>query len=107
MNNVPLDIVIPIYNEGKKIVKIIRSHKNVKTKHRILLCYDDETDDVFEFKDEFSKIFLDVKLIKNPEKDPRSAIKEGISFGGSESVIVYPADDFINYNIIDSMYINI
>ena len=71
MNNVPLDIVIPIYNEGKKIVKLLDLiKKNVKTKHRILLCYDDETDDVFEFKDEFSKIFLDVKLIKNQKKVP-------------------------------------
>lgn len=105
MNNFPLDIVVPIYNEGEKIVKLLDLiKKNVKTKHRILLCYDDETDDVFQFKDEFSNIFLDVKLIKNPKKGPCSAIKEGISFGGSESVIVYPADDFINYNIIDSMY---
>ena len=58
MNNFPLDIVVPIYNEGEKIVKLLDLiKKNVKTKHRILLCYDDETDDVFQFKDSFQIYF--------------------------------------------------
>ena len=49
-------------------------------------------------------IFLKLKMIiiirnrcafiKNPSKGPLSAIKEGVKQGNSNSIIVYPADDF-------------
>ena len=41
-------------------------------------------------------------FIKNPKRGPCSAIKEGLYFGNSNCVIVYPADDFINFNIFFS-----
>ena len=43
-------------------------------------------------------------MVKNPLTGPSSAIKEGLYFGKSDCTIVYPADDFINFNIIDEMY---
>ena len=105
MNNFPLDIVIPIYNEGEKIIKLINLiEKNVRTNHRILLCYDNKTDDIFKFESKLSKFDSEIKLVQNPEQGPCSAIKAGLNYGESESVIVYPADDFINFNIIDKMY---
>ena len=104
MNNVPLDIVIPIYNEGKKIVKLLDLIKKMLKPSTEFYFVMTMKQTMYSNSKTSFKIFLDVKLIKNPEKGPCSAIKEGISFGGSESVIVYPADDFINYNIIDSMY---
>ena len=105
MNNYPVDIVIPIYNEGEKIIELINLiEKNVKINHRILLCYDDKTDNIFQFKNRLSNFESEIKLVQNPEQGPCSAVKAGLYYGESESVIVYPADDFINYNIIDTIY---
>ena len=105
MNNIPIDLVIPIYNEGEKIIKLFKEFNlNVKTKYRILLCYDNDDDNVFQQKDKFKNFNFDIKLLKNPGTGPCSAVIEGLNYGGSECAIVYPADDFINFNIIDQMY---
>ena len=47
---------------------------------------------------------FEIYFIKNPSRGPCSAIKEGFKSGNSDCVIVYPADDFINFNILDQMY---
>ena len=40
----------------------------------------------------------------SPLAGPCEAIKHGLSFGNSDCVIVFPADDLLNINIIDQMY---
>ena len=105
MSNIPLDIVIPIYNEGRKIIELFECfNKNIKTDFRVLLCYDDNTDNIFHFQNEFNNFKFNIKLVKNPKKGPCSAVKEGLNLGGSNCVIVYPADDLLNYDLIDHMY---
>ena len=52
------------------------------------------------------KFKFDIILVKNPLSGPCEAIKEGLYFGNSDCVIVYPADDFLNYNIINEMYLS-
>ena len=105
MKKVPLEIVIPIYNEGHGVIRLFEYfQKFIKTEFRVLLCYDLDNDDIFNFKNEFEKFKFDIILVKNPSSGPCSAIKEGLYYGNSDCVIVYPADDFLNYNIIDKMY---
>ena len=105
MNKIPLEIVIPIYNEGKNILELFKEfEKNVKTPFQVLLCYDNENDDIFNFKHKLSNFNFKIKLVKNPLTGPLAAIKQGLKYGESNCVIVYPADDFINFNIIDKMY---
>lgn len=105
MNKIKLDLVVPIYNEGKKIIDLLNKfQENVKISFRVLLCYDEKTDNIFEYEDQLKKFNFTIQLVKNPKKGPCSAIKEGLYCGQSECVIVYPADDFINYNIIESMF---
>ena len=105
MTKVPLEIVVPIFNEGSNIIKLLEKFQNnVKTKFKVLLCYDEEDDDVFQFSENFKKFNFDIILVKNPSKGPCEAIKKGLYFGNSDCVIVYPADDFLNFNIIDKMY---
>ena len=105
MQSPPLEIVIPIYNEGQNIIKLFDLFaKLVKTKFRILLCYDNEDDDIFKFKNKFKEYYFDIILVKNPDAGPCAAIKQGLYFGNSDCVIVYPADDFLNVSIIDKMY---
>ena len=107
MKKVPLEIVIPIYNEGRGVLKLFELFETfVETEFRILLCYDLEDDNVFSFEHEFKKFKFDIILVKNPLSGPCEAIKEGLYFGNSDCVIVYPADDFLNYNIINEMYLS-
>ena len=41
MKKIELDIVIPVYNEGERILKLINYLKNkLRMKYRIIICYD-------------------------------------------------------------------
>ena len=63
MNNLPLDLVIPIFNEGKKILDLLQNfQQNIKTPFRVLLCYDSEDDDVFKFKEKFNSFNFKIIL---------------------------------------------
>ena len=105
MKKIPLEIVVPIYNEGKKIIQLLDLFKlNVKNEFRVLLCYDLETDDVHQIKDQFKKYNFEIVLVKNDEIGPCAAVKKGLTFGNSDCIIVYPADDFLNYKILNDMY---
>jgi len=105
MNKIPLEIIIPVFNEGDKVLKLMELfQKNIKNNFRVLFCYDLEDDNIFKYMDKFKEFNFDIQLIKNPSKGPCLAIKEGFKSGNSDCVIVYPADDFINFNLLDKMY---
>jgi len=105
MKKVDYEIVIPIYNEGINVFKVLRLfNKFIKYKIRVLLCYDLDSDDIFEFKKLLNKFKFEVLLVKNPKKGPCYAIKKGLGFGNAKCAIVYPADDFLNHKILDKMY---
>ena len=105
MNKIPLEIIIPVFNEGDKILKLMELFKNnIKNNFRVLFCYDLDDDDIFQYEDRLNEFNFEIKFIKNPLRGPCSAIKEGFKSGNSDCVIVYPADDFINFNILDEMY---
>lgn len=106
MNYTELEIIVPIYNEGNKILKLMDLFKkNVKTNFKVLLCYDSYKDNVFEYFNVLKKYPFEIFFIKNPKSGPLQAIKEGFKCGNSNAVIVYPADDFLNYKLIDKMYL--
>jgi len=105
MRNIDYEIIIPIYNEGKNILKVLNFlNKFIKYKIIVLLCYDLSNDNIFEYKKELSKFKFKIKLIKNKKSGPCSAIIEGFKFVKAKCAIVYPADDFINFRILDKMY---
>jgi|TARA_B100000795_G_scaffold43805_1_gene28704 dolichol-phosphate mannosyltransferase len=105
MNCVPLEIIVPVFNEGEKVVKLMKNFElHVSTNFRVLFCYDDASDNIFDYKNELSKFKFEIVFIKNVGKGPLSAIKEGFRSGNSDCVIVYPADDFLNFDILDTMY---
>ena len=82
MEKIPLEIVIPVYNEGSKIVELFESfNKHVKTQFRILICYDNDDDDVFKYTKELKKFSFETLFVKNPGKGPCLAVKEGLYFG--------------------------
>lgn len=99
------EIIIPIFNEGAQVIKLLELFDhNIKNKFRVLLCYDNNDDDIFKYKNDLNDFSFEIELIQNSGQGPCSAIKEGFKYGNSDCVIVYPADDFINVDILDKMY---
>ena len=97
-----LDIIIPIYNEGSTIKKLIKYlEKTIKTNHKIFLIYDSHKDTTLKhLKKIKSKKF---KLIKNNGAGPHSAVLTGFKKTKSRYVLTYMADDFFNGPIVDNM----
>ena len=105
MNKPLLDIIIPIFNEGFQVVKLLKLlNKKVKTGARILLCYDLKNDNIFKYRKFLKSLKFKIVFVKNPHTGPCEAIKEGFKNIKSKCVIVYPADDFLNIKLIDKMY---
>ena len=105
MKKVDYEIVIPIYNEGINVIKILRLFdKFIKYKIRVILCYDQDDDNIFQYNKLLKKFKFDILLLKNKKIGPCNAIKSGLKFGKAQCAIVYPADDFLNYKILDKMY---
>ena len=100
----PLEIIIPVYNEGKNINDVFRLlQKKVKVKFRVLLCYDNDNDNTLDSYDQ-SHYHFEIIHVKNKSIGAHGAIMTGMNYSKSKSVIIFPADDIINQNIIDKMY---
>ena len=99
------DIIIPVYNE-KNIIKLLDYLiNNIKNYNFVYICYDKEEDITIQLikKSKYTNSKF-LKLVKNPSNGPCEAIKMGLKKSESDAVIIYPADDFFNANILDQMY---
>ena len=98
-----LDILIPVYNEEhiSDLFELLQS--NVITPFRVLLCYDNPSDKTLSSFHEEDYSF-EIKAVKNQGSGVHSAIMSGFSASNSHAVVVYPADDILNTNILDCMY---
>ena len=97
-----LDIIIPVYNEGESILKLLDNmKKNINYDHNILICFDNYNDTTLLYLK--NKDFKNIKVIKNPEIGPNTAILEGIRKSDAEIILVYMADDYENINLINKM----
>ena len=103
-NVIPLDIIIPVYNEGQNIVDVLDSFKiYVHTKFRVLICYDHDNDNTLPVIKAYSSEFK-IITIKNKGKGVHGAIITGFDSSIAECVIVFPADDNYNAPILDKMF---
>ena len=67
MNKIPLEIIIPIYNEGSNLIKLFNFFAEfVKTNFRVLLCYDNENDDAFNLVEDFKRFNFEIIFVKSP-----------------------------------------
>ena len=100
----PLDIVIPVFNEGASIIEVIELlEQHVKTRFRILICYDFDEDDTLVAINSTPRDCV-IEYIKNTGTGPCDAVKSGFNASNSECVIVFPGDDTANQKIIDKMF---
>lgn len=89
-----LSVVIPVYNEGENIKKVIMGiESNVNISHEILLVYDYSEDSTIKPAQKLQKKHPSVKLIKNKYgKGALNAIKTGLIAAKGEAVVVTMAD---------------
>ena len=97
-----LDIVIPVYNEAENIVRSLDALKrHVTTPFRVYICYDLDDDNTLPAVRNYQG--LDIVTVKNRGRGPHSAVMSGFDRSTAGCVLVYPADDDYNANIVDRM----
>ena len=101
-----IDIVIPVYNEGSNILATLSAlARGVQTPARVLICYDLDEDDTLPAvrNNPDAWVGLDVKFVRNPVRGAHGAVMAGFAASSAAIVVVYPADDDFNADIIDRM----
>ena len=100
---VDLDIVIPVYEEGRNILATLEAlERHVKARHRVLLCYDHDGDDTLEAAASRPWRFPIVP-VKNKGRGAHGAVVTGFAESTAPAVLVFPADDDYNAGRLDAM----
>src|SRR5262245_573883 len=101
-----LDIVIPVYNEGRYIVATLSLlAQSVKTPARVLICYDHDEDDTLPAirRDPLAYAGLPVDFVRNTGRGAHGAVMSGFAASKAAFVLMYPADDDYNAPLLDRM----
>ena len=101
---VELDIVIPVYNEGRNIVPTLAAlARDVRTPARVLICYDHENDDTLPAVRREPPAGLPIDFVRNRGRGAHAAVMAGFAASGAPFVLMYPADDDYNAGMVDRM----
>ncbi len=101
-----LDIVIPVYNEGRNIVATLSTlAQHLATPARVLICYDHPDDDTLPAIRDNPEAFagLPVEFLRNTGRGAHSAVMTGFGASRAPFVLMYPADDHTNAAMLDRM----
>jgi glycosyltransferase involved in cell wall biosynthesis len=101
-----LDIVIPVYNEGRNILSTLGAlAREMKTPARVLICYDRPDDDTLPAVRDNPNAYpgLPVEFVRNPGRGAHSAVLAGFAASTAPHIVVFPADDDFNAGILDAM----
>ena len=101
-----LDIVIPVYNEGRNIVATLGAlARSVTTPTRVLICYDRPDDDTLPAIRDNPQVHagLAVEFIRNTGRGAHGAIMTGFAASTAPFILMYAADDDYNAIIVDRM----
>ncbi len=99
-----LDIVIPVYNEGRNILRVLSAlQAAVHVACRILICHDfDEDDTLVAIRDSWRGT-LDITFVRNAGRGAHGAVLSGFAASTAHYIVVFPADDDYNPPILDKM----
>ncbi|HTQ84483.1 MAG TPA: glycosyltransferase family 2 protein, partial [Pseudolabrys sp.] len=101
-----LDIVMPVYNEGKNILATLADlRRQVRTPSRVLICYDRPDDDTLPaIKANPGAVEgMRIDFVLNRGSGVHGAVMSGLAASEAPFVLVYPADDDFNGVIVDAM----
>lgn len=101
-----LDIVIPVYNEGRNIVATLAAlRRSLATPARVLICYDHPEDDTLPAIRANPQAYagLDIELVCNKGHGAHGAVMSGFAASTAPFVLMYPADDDANAPMLDRM----
>jgi dolichol-phosphate mannosyltransferase len=101
-----LDIVIPVYNEGRNIVGVLGAlARSLKTPARVFICYDREDDDTLPAvrANPGAHAGLPVEFVRNHRRGAHAAVMAGFAASRAPLIMVYAADDDFNPPILDRM----
>jgi glycosyltransferase involved in cell wall biosynthesis len=101
-----LDIVIPVYNEGRNIVATLGAlRRSLATPARVLICYDHPEDDTLPAIRANPRAYagLAVEFVRNSGRGAHGAVMSGFAASAAPFVLMYPADDDTNAPMLDRM----
>jgi dolichol-phosphate mannosyltransferase len=101
-----LDIVIPVYNEGRNIVPtLVALARSVKTPARVLICYDRPDDNTLPAIRENPEAHagLAIELVRNAGRGAHSAVMTGFAASTAPYILMCAADDDYNAPMLDRM----
>lgn len=101
-----LDIVIPVYNEGRNIAATLAAlRRSLATPARVLICYDHPEDDTLPAIRANPQAYagLAVELVRNAGRGAHGAVMSGFAASTAPFVLMYPADDDTNAPMLDRM----
>lgn len=100
-----LDFVIPVYNEGANVVRVLDSLKaHVHPSFRVLICYDRDDDDTLQALVSYQAERFEIVLVKNRGRGAFGAVVTGFEDSTAPAVLVFPADDDYNAPRLDAMF---
>ncbi len=101
-----LDIVIPVYNEGRNIVAVLAALKrSVTTPARVLICYDHAEDDTLPAirANPQAHAGLPLEFVYNARPGVHGAVLAGFAASTAPLILMFPADDHVNAPMLDRM----
>lgn len=99
-----LDIIVPVFREEGNILKTLQEiFKILKINFRVLVIYDFDEDPTIKIvKENFNR--NEIICIKNKYQGFNGAIKTSFENIQSKAMLLYPADDHENFDLISKMY---
>lgn len=99
-----LEIVIPVYNEGANIVRVLEAlQEHLATSFRVLICYDFDEDDTLPHLPALSDAGINIVPVKNTRQGAHGAVVSGFEFSTAPMVLMFPADDDYNPPRLNTM----
>lgn len=98
-----VDIVVPVFNEGDRILSVLGAFdEEIHTPARVLICYDNENDTTLEALRSYRGRST-IVLVKNKGFHAHGAVVTGFHASDAPAVISYMADDDYNAGLVDQM----
>lgn len=98
-----LDIVIPVYDEGEGILRVLDAlRRDVRTSFRVLICHDYDGDTSVAAIRRASPP-IETVFVRNRSRGALEAVLSGFAASEAPAVLVYAGDDDYNAGRVDAM----